>query len=176
MWKCEIYFQPHDFHHKNLFQQMMNLFEACIHFLYRCKIPECDTNTGNREIEFDQPWLTHAIPSSKDSNFAKCVRYAPNDNVTNIDQNDCSANMFDSTRQIECNEFIYSSDEINVQTDVSEVAHIQCLDHFWCIFFVFSHFQFNIHCQDSYKLALIGTVNGIGRSVFLPFTGILADK
>lgn len=31
--------------------------------------------------------------------------------------------MFDSARQIECNEFIYSSDEINVQTDVSDDPH-----------------------------------------------------
>lgn len=92
-------------------------------FLYRCKIPECDaTNTDNRKIEFDQPWLAHVIPSSQDS-LADCVRYAPNDNLTEIDQNACSANMFDASRLIECNEFIYSSDEINVQTEVSGGPH-----------------------------------------------------
>lgn len=42
--------------------------------------------------------------------------------------------------------------------------------------FVRFFFKFDIHCEDSYKLALIGTVNNIGRALFLPLTGILSDK
>lgn len=45
---------------------------------------------------------------------------------------------------------------------------------FTLIFALF--FKFDIHCEDSYKLALIGTVNNIGRALFLPLTGILSDK
>lgn len=41
---------------------------------------------------------------------------------------------------------------------------------------LFLFFQFNIHCEDSYKLALIGSINNVGRFIFLPLTGMLADR
>ncbi|XP_031628549.1 organic cation transporter-like protein isoform X2 [Contarinia nasturtii] len=66
--------------------------------------------------------------------------------------NQCDANGFNTSTRIGCTEFIYATDEINVQT------------------------EFNIHCEDSYKLALIGSANTIGRFIFLPITGILSDK
>lgn len=82
---------------------------------HRCKVPECDIGDNNREISYDQPWLSHAIPSSSNG-FESCVRYA----LKNVSSSgpQCSADHFDTSKQIKCSEYIYSSDEKNVQTEV----------------------------------------------------------
>ncbi|XP_055297915.1 organic cation transporter protein-like [Sitodiplosis mosellana] len=116
---------------------------------YRCKVPECDVGDNNREISYDQPWLKYAIPHSSNG-YENCVRYAPIN--SSASSHECNINNFNSLKQIKCDEFIYTTDESNVQT------------------------EFNIHCDDSYKLALIGSVNNIGRFLLLPLTGMLADK
>lgn len=139
-------------------------------------MPECDVGEDSREIGYDQPWLSFAIPYSNNK-FDQCFRYAPK-KLSPHQSGICSADMFDNTTKIPCTEFIYASDEVNIQT---EVCH-----RFYQVFTIFRHFsincfsgnifQFNIHCSDSYKLALIGTVNGLGRFMFLAFTGLLSDK
>lgn len=84
--------------------------------LRRCKIPECDIGVNNRELRFDQPWLKEAIPYPLNK-MDKCQRYVPRNGTTNAD-GQCSADFFDNTKLMECSEFIYSSDEKNVQTEV----------------------------------------------------------
>lgn len=98
----------------------------CLCFIFRCKIPECDVENENREIGYDQFWLKYAIPKSKDG-FEKCVRFAPNKSAEwhvlderELDVQHCSRQQFDTSEQIRCTEFIYRTDERNVQTEVSE--------------------------------------------------------
>lgn len=41
----------------------------------------------------------------------------------------------------------------------------------------FIFFQFNLFCdENSWKLAMVGTVNNIGRFIFTPFMGVLSDR
>lgn len=80
--------------------------------------------------------------------------------------------MFDKTKLIECSEYVYASDERNVQTEVLLEAHTMDI----LMKMLQLHFQFNIHCGETYKLALVGTISSVGRFVFLPFSGLLADK
>lgn len=90
--------------------------------IYRCKVPECDVGDSDREISYDQPWLSYAIPSSKDG-YENCVRYAPL-NASTANGHQCTADRFDSSKQIRCTDFVYTSDEKNVQT---EVALFKCI-------------------------------------------------
>lgn len=96
--------------------------QLCFNFvcLYRCKIPECDSDENNRLLQYDQTWLSMAIPSSN-STFDSCFRYAPV-NSSEFSAGDrigqCSDEMFDTSKKIACTEFVYTSDEKNVQTEV----------------------------------------------------------
>lgn len=85
-------------------------------FFHRCKVPECDVGDNNREINYDQPWLSYAIPTSSSNGFESCVRYAPKNISSSGSQ--CSPDHFDTSKQIKCSEYIYSSDEKNIQTEV----------------------------------------------------------
>lgn len=85
--------------------------------LFRCKVPECETSSSNnRDIPYNQTWLKNAIPL-KDKKYENCFRFA-SQNSTFRERGKCSADMFDTTRKIECSEFIYASDERNLQTEV----------------------------------------------------------
>lgn len=80
-------------------------------------MPECDVaQINNRDIAYDQPWLRYAIPSN-DGKYDKCHRYAIK-NQTSFGADQCNANLFDNATKIECTEFIYASDERNIQTEV----------------------------------------------------------
>lgn len=99
---------------------MMSLFFALfVRLPTRCKIPECDFGENNREIEYDQPWLRSAIPTQSNGKLKNCLRYAPiSKNETVTIRTGCSADMFNTTVEMTCSEFIYSSDEKNIQTEV----------------------------------------------------------
>lgn len=71
---------------------------------------------NNREIQYDQPWLRSAIPFPKNK-ADKCFRYALK-NYTQIRGDQCNGEMFDNSTKIACTEFVYASDEKNVQTEV----------------------------------------------------------
>lgn len=83
-------------------------------------MPECDvvSENNNRDIPYNQTWLNHAIPL-KNEKFEKCLRFAPQNAATG-EPGKCSADMFDMTKRIECREFVYASDERNVQTEVCQ--------------------------------------------------------
>lgn len=84
-------------------------------------MPECDFGDDNREIEYDQPWLKHAIPSTN-GQLESCVRYVPKNQTTTLFAENmlCSANLFNSSQRIQCSEYIYSTDERNIQTEVQK--------------------------------------------------------
>lgn len=81
-------------------------------------MPECDfNNLINRDLSYNQLWLKYAIPQW-DEKFDNCHRYAPK-NSTSIELfGECSADMFDTSKTIPCSEYVYSSDEKNIQTEV----------------------------------------------------------
>lgn len=86
-------------------------------------MPECDDDIDIRELQYDQPWLHFAIPSSSANKIENCVRYAPLlRNETSARQggsNQCTSDMFNTSQTIACSEYVYASDEKNIQTEVS---------------------------------------------------------
>lgn len=90
--------------------------------VFRCKVPECEAGNNNRELPFNQTWLNNAIPM-ENGKFDKCHRYAPKVYTSALsDPGQCSADMFDTSKKIECTEYVYSSNEINLQTEVKEIT------------------------------------------------------
>lgn len=87
-----------------------------------CEIPECDVG-DNREIVYEQPWLRNAIPIAENSNgkLNNCVRYAPRIKNSSIESSTekCDIDIFNTSEQIECSDFVYATDEKNVQTEVN---------------------------------------------------------
>lgn len=81
-------------------------------------MPNCDIGENNREISYDQPWLSNAIPSSSGT-FDSCSHYALKDNIL-IRPGQCNANVFNTSMKVKCSEFVYASDEKNLQTEVSQ--------------------------------------------------------
>lgn len=85
----------------------------------RCKVSECDVGENDREIEYDQPWLHYAIPY-ENGKIKNCVRYARlerRETGTPAERDQCTAEIFNRSSEIECSEYIYSSDEKNLQTE-----------------------------------------------------------
>lgn len=106
----------------DMYHQIDRLFAFIVHFLiFRCKVPECEASNNNRDLPFDQPWLHIAIPS-KSEKLDNCFRYAPKNRTT--EPGKCTADMFDTSKRIACNEFIYASDEKNIQTEVVNLDNI----------------------------------------------------
>lgn len=88
-------------------------------------MPECEIGKNNREIPFNQSWLLSAIPATSNDNIENCVRYTPimeqNSNTSTDKQtHQCSENLFNTSQTTECSEFIYASDERNIQTEVKK--------------------------------------------------------
>lgn len=87
-------------------------FASC----FRCKVPECEVGANIRTLPYNQTWLSNAIPLKNDK-FESCVRFAPRNSAA-IETGQCDGNLFDTKSKIECSEFVYASDERNLQTEV----------------------------------------------------------
>lgn len=83
-------------------------------------MPECEFDANNRNIPFNRTWLNNAIPLKNDQ-YENCQRFAPQ-NLSSFGPGKCSADMFDTATKIECSEFIYASDERNLQTEVNKLC------------------------------------------------------
>lgn len=85
-------------------------------------MPECDDDISNREVQYDQPWLHLAIPSSAANKTENCVRYAPiswtETSALQGGIKQCNSSMFNTSQTIACSEYVYASDERNIQTEV----------------------------------------------------------
>lgn len=95
-------------------------YESLLFFSIRCKVPECELDKDGREVGYNQTWLQFAIPYSN-GREKNCVRYAPlvgNNTKFTSGKDQCDAKMFDTTREVECSEYVYSTDEKNLQTEV----------------------------------------------------------
>lgn len=102
-------------------------------FIVRCKVPECEVDNNNRGLPFNQPWLNNAIPT-KNGKLSNCLRYAPRNLTTNLNgPEQCSADMFDTSVEIACTEFVYSSNERNLQTEVLNQVFVffRCAFIYW---------------------------------------------
>lgn len=83
-------------------------------------MPECDVgHASNRDIQYDQPWLRYAIPLTN-GKYDKCFRYAIK-NQTSLETTQCDADKFNKYERMTCTEYVYASDEINVQTEVVRI-------------------------------------------------------
>lgn len=145
-------------------------------------MPECDIDGNDRDVPLDQPWLSLAIPSSN-GKLNNCVRYAPiimnGSSTSPIGKNQCNSDMFNTSLTIPCTENVYASDEMNVQTEVRTIptkTTSDSISDLGIFKIVMQFFQFNIHCSDAYKLALIGSVDNLARFMSLPLVGLLSDR
>lgn len=83
-------------------------------------MPECDgIDEDNRKLEYNQRWLKWAIPpdATTHKKVAKCIRYAPIAQSNETKQ--CAAESFNRMQRIPCTEYVYKTDERNIQTEVS---------------------------------------------------------
>lgn len=109
---------------------------------FRCKIPECDLNSSS----YNTDWLEFTVPF-KDGKPSECYRYE-----ANIDNPTCTADNFNQSSAILCNDFIYKGDE---KTIVNE----------W-----------DLTCDENqWKITLVGTVQYFGEFICLLMTGYLSD-
>lgn len=82
-------------------------------------MPECDVDgVNNRDLVYNQQWLRYAIPFN-DGKYDNCYRYAPTHSTITTGSGQCSADMFNTSMKIACTEFVYASDERNIQTEVN---------------------------------------------------------
>lgn len=84
-----------------------------------CKVPECDVGDG-RDIAYEQSWLRNAIPTMENGKLHNCARYAPliGNSSAESSLEQCGSHMFNTSEQIECSDFVYATDENNIQTEV----------------------------------------------------------
>lgn len=86
----------------------------------RCRINECDLDGSNRDLEYQQPWLQNVIPMSSNDTIDKCHRYA---SLNSTQDGLCEASYFDTSKKLKCTEFVYKTNEINLQTEVIYFIH-----------------------------------------------------
>lgn len=93
-------------------------------FIYRCRIPECDSNNTN-EIEYTPLWISNAVPV-KNNKPSFCKRYKPNINDTEkvILENECPSILF-TKKEITCNtsELVFPNKHTTIANDVSNFNH-----------------------------------------------------
>lgn len=107
-------------------------------------MPECDIGENIRGIQYDQPWLSNAIPFPG-GKVDSCRRFAPK-NRTVTEGEECSADMFDESLEITCSDYVYTSDERNVQTEVKMTSTVfenvqTWFQSFFLYFLYFSRFS-----------------------------------
>ncbi|XP_075226744.1 organic cation transporter protein [Lycorma delicatula] len=126
--------------------------------VYRCKVPECEDETKN--IEFDKPWLSEALPFNSDGTLEQCLRYKPiissyySSNFTQQTHlNVCFPYSFNKEQNIQCDSWVFKGDENTIVT------------------------EFQIMCpENAWKVALVGSMNYLGFFIGNPVSGIFADR
>lgn len=139
---------------------------------FRCNIPGCDQEPYN----FNQQWISNGIPE-KNGFPEKCIKYEQlliPDNATECYNSD----IFNSSHQVKCNNFIYDTNELTLQNEVRSTVRYKSVYSYnvsVCLFLFFGA-QFNLTCENEWKLTLIGTINNAGLFFFMAVMGILSDK
>lgn len=118
---------------------------------FRCQISECDNLASG--LNYEPSWLPFAIPFKNDRP-QKCLRFAStfrNDALLNGDE--CPVEYFNRTQTVKCDDFVFKTDEVNILN------------------------EFGIFCEEKeFQLALVGTVNSVGRFIFTLVSGFVSDR
>ncbi|KRF84583.1 solute carrier family 22 member 3 isoform X1 [Drosophila virilis] len=118
--------------------------------MHRCNITECD----GPDSQYDEPWTEYSIPKNG-RELDKCNRY---DNYQlsswNQTQNICLADNYNKEKIERCpgNDFKFRDQEFTISND------------------------FEIFCDDEWKLSLVGTINNLGQFFGIPLGGFVADR
>lgn len=118
---------------------------------YRCKVPACDNDQPILD-PLQSAFINFTIPIDGDAGagkWSKCTTFK----YTGSDSGDsCRAENFDRNTVEQCSEFVYQSDETTILS------------------------EFDLTCDQEWKLSLIGTINNIGQFLCLPLTGFVSDR
>uniref|UniRef100_A0A1B0DMI4 Major facilitator superfamily (MFS) profile domain-containing protein n=1 Tax=Phlebotomus papatasi TaxID=29031 RepID=A0A1B0DMI4_PHLPP len=98
---------------------------------------------------FQANFLNFTIPKDGDT-FSMCQKFHHVPNATIEDQ--CQADLFDRNKLEDCSEFVYQDDETTILS------------------------EWDLGCNEEWKLSLVGTINNIGQLVCLPLTGYFSDR
>ncbi|KAJ6638845.1 Organic cation transporter protein [Pseudolycoriella hygida] len=107
------------------------------------------TECDTRPAEYAPNWLIHAVPYDHEIP-EKCFRYKSS--VVNATQ--CyDVTSFETSTKIRCEDFVFESDEVTLLN------------------------EFNLTCEENeWKLAFVGTINGLALLVAIPALGYLSDR
>uniref|UniRef100_A0A8D9AGS9 Organic cation transporter 1 n=1 Tax=Cacopsylla melanoneura TaxID=428564 RepID=A0A8D9AGS9_9HEMI len=101
-----------------------------------------------RNSSYLTPWIKHAVPYDKDGNPETCSRYQFKGSGSCSD-----SSSFDKTKLVKCNNsYVFEGKETNLLT------------------------EFNLECDNKWKLALIGSLDGIGALIGTPICAFVSDK
>ncbi|XP_055920393.1 solute carrier family 22 member 3-like [Eupeodes corollae] len=115
--------------------------------VYRCRIPECD----GLENSYEKSWTEFSIPKTLSGQLDKCHRYRSSNSSSG--QNSCNLESFDRVAETNCGEdFIFRDREITISND------------------------FKIFCSDEWKLAMVGTINNVGKFFGIFLGGFISDR
>lgn len=87
---------------------------VCYIVIFRCKIPQCD---DYGDILYEPAWINDAIPL-KNGVPEQCLRFSMTNEFNDTSHTSCTANIFNRSRIIRCNEFVYKTDEVNLVNEV----------------------------------------------------------
>lgn len=97
--------------------------------LFRCMIPECELTNGTSDEQYSvgdytPQWLQQAVPYESNGKPSQCRRYATigrpsNESELSDDQRTCGTWTFDQSKVIECDEFVYATQEVTIVNEVS---------------------------------------------------------
>lgn len=96
------------------------LLKKCVFFFLfllfiRCRIPECESLNAT---DYNTDWLNHAIPL-KNGRPDKCSRYAASHAPITFQSKHCSPSMFNQSDIINCNQYVFKTDEYRIMREVS---------------------------------------------------------
>ncbi|XP_047531044.1 organic cation transporter protein-like [Vanessa atalanta] len=114
---------------------------------HRCRIPEC--NEQDKSQKYDPKWILNVLPQTS-SGFSSCERYVLLNLDTKGSLESCPASLFNQTKTIDCDGYVYSKDNSVV-------------------------YDFDLGCQDWLR-ALAGTLNSVGILLAMPITGYISDR
>ncbi|XP_046978030.1 organic cation transporter protein-like [Vanessa cardui] len=114
---------------------------------HRCRIPEC--NEQDKSQKYDPEWILNVLPQTS-SGFSSCERYVLLNLDTKGSLESCPASLFNQTKTIDCDDYVYSKDNSVV-------------------------YDFDLGCQDWLR-ALAGTLNSVGILLAMPITGYISDR
>lgn len=80
----------------------------------RCRIPQCDGESP----EFAPPWILNAIPGTSPTSFDNCAKFVNSTQQQPAPPGTCPATLFDTSRTVECESYIYEN-SLSVVYDVS---------------------------------------------------------